>query len=145
MDNATKDRYNATERVTKESIHAVSFHKKSNNSNMKDGKQSKDKFIKSCKYCRKGHNTGQCPAKHVKCHKCSKVGHFDNVCRYSNNNQSQGQQVQNLQRKQTTTTKHQPGSKPSFSWSAPINFMSAEGHIGVADYGTVDDNFDDVV
>ena len=28
MDNATKDKYNATETVTKESIHAVSLHKK---------------------------------------------------------------------------------------------------------------------
>ena len=31
---------------TKESIHAVGLHKKSNNSNKKDVKQSKDKFIK---------------------------------------------------------------------------------------------------
>ena len=83
MDNATKDKYNATETVTKEFIHAVSLHKRSNNSNKKDGKQSKDKFIKSCKckYCGKGHDTGQCLAKHVKCLKCSKVGHFANVCR----------------------------------------------------------------
>ena len=51
MDNATKDKYNATETVTRESIHEVCLHKKSNNSNKKDGKQSKDKFIKSCKYC----------------------------------------------------------------------------------------------
>ena len=35
MDNATKDKYNATETVTKESIHAVSLHKKSNNSGKK--------------------------------------------------------------------------------------------------------------
>ena len=54
MDNATKDKYNATETVAKESMHAVSFHKKNNNSNKKDGKQSKDKFIKSYKYCGKG-------------------------------------------------------------------------------------------
>ena len=67
IDNATKDKHNATETVTKESIDAVSHHKESNNSNKKDGKWSKDKFIKSCKYCQKGHNTGQCPAKHVKC------------------------------------------------------------------------------
>ena len=76
MDNTTKDKYNATETVTKESIHAISLNKKCNNSNKKDGKQSKDKFIKSCKFCGKVHNTGQCPAKHVKCHKCSKVGHL---------------------------------------------------------------------
>ena len=56
---------------------------KSNNSNKKDGKQSKDKFIMSCKCCGKGHNTGQCPAMHIKCHKCSKVEHFVNVCRSS--------------------------------------------------------------
>ena len=47
MDNATKDKCNATETVTKESIHAESLHNKCNNSNKKDGKQSKDKFIKS--------------------------------------------------------------------------------------------------
>ena len=69
MDNAIRDKYNATETVTKESLHVVSLHKKSNNSNKIDGKQSKDKFIKSCKYCGKGHNTGQYPAKHVKWHK----------------------------------------------------------------------------
>ena len=62
----------------------------------------------------------------------------------SNNNLSQGQQVQKLQRKQTTTIKHQPGTKPSLSRSAPIHFMSAEGCIGIADYGTIDDNFDNV-
>ena len=45
MDNVTKDKYNATETVTKESIHAVSLHKKSNKSNKKDGKQSEEKFI----------------------------------------------------------------------------------------------------
>ena len=131
MDNATKDKYNATEIVTKESIHAVSLHKKGNNSDKKDGKQSKDKFIKSCKYCQKSHNTGQCPAKHVKCHKCSKIGHFANVCRSSNSNQSQGQQVQKLQRKQATTIKCQSGTKPSLPRSAPIHFMSAEGCFGV--------------
>ena len=38
MDNATKDKYNAIETVTKEFIHAVSIHKKINNSNKKDGK-----------------------------------------------------------------------------------------------------------
>ena len=70
MDNAAKDKYNTTESVTKESIHEVSLHRKSNNSDKKDGKQSKDKFFTSCK----SHNTGQCPAKHVKCHPCSKVG-----------------------------------------------------------------------
>ena len=46
MDNANKEEYNATEIVTKESIHAVSIHKKSNN---EDGKQRIDKVIKSCK------------------------------------------------------------------------------------------------
>ena len=141
MVNAIKDKYNTTKTVTKEFIHAVSLHEKSNK---KDGKQSKDKFIRSCQYCGKGHNTGQCPAKHVKCHKCSKVGHFANVCRSSSNNLSQGQQVQKLQRKQTTTIKHQPGSKPSLPRSASIHFISAEGCIGVADYGTIDDNFDNV-
>ena len=80
MDNSTKDKYNATETVTKESIHAVGLHMKNNNSNKRDGKQNKNKFIKSCKYCGKGHNTGQCPARHAKCHKCSKVGHFATVC-----------------------------------------------------------------
>ena len=142
MDNTTKDKYNATETVNKESIQALSLHKKSNNSNKKDGKQSKDKFTKSCKYCGKGHNTGQYPANHIKCHKCSNVGHFANVCRSSNNNLSQGQQVQML--KQTTTIKYQSGTKPSTPRSAPIPFMSAEGCIGVADYGTIDDNFDNV-
>ena len=88
MDKSAKDKYNATEIVIKESIHAVSLHKKSNKSDKEDGKHSKDKFIKSCKYCGKGHNTGQCLAKHVKCHKCSKVGHFANVCRSSKSNQS---------------------------------------------------------
>ena len=80
MDNTTKDKYNATETVAKESIHAISLHKKSNSGNKKDGKQSKDKFTKSCIYRGKGYNTGQCPAKHVKCHKSSKVGHFANAC-----------------------------------------------------------------
>ena len=87
----TKDKYNATETVTKESIHAVSK-TTSNTCNKKDAWQSKDKLIKSCKYCGKGHNTGQCPAKYVKCYKWSKVGHFANVCRSSNNNLHQGQQ-----------------------------------------------------
>ena len=140
MDNATKDIYNATETVTKESIHAVGLHKKSNNSDKKDGKQSKDKFIKSYKYCGKGNNTFQYLAKHVKCHRCSKVGHFSNVCRSSDNKQSQGHQAQKLQRKQTTTMKCQPGTKPSLPRSAPIPFMSTEGCISVADYGTIDDN-----
>ena len=67
MVNAAKDKYNATETVAKNSIHAIRLHKKSNNSNKNDGRQSNDKFIKSCKYCGKGHNTGQCPAEHVKC------------------------------------------------------------------------------
>ena len=93
MDNATRDKYNANDRATKEAIHAVGHHKKSNNSNEKDGKQSKDKFIKSFKYCGKGHNTGHCSVKHVKCHKCSKVGHFANGFKSSNNNQSHTQQV----------------------------------------------------
>ena len=66
MDNATKHKYIATETVTKESIHAVCLLKKRNYSHKKDGKQSKEKSIKSCKYCGKGHNTGRCPAKHVK-------------------------------------------------------------------------------
>ena len=144
MDNAIKDKYNVTETVTIESIHAVSFHKKSNNSNKNDGKQRKEKFIKSCKYCGKDHNKGQSPAKHVKCHKCSKIGHFANVCRSSDNNLHQDQQVQKLQRKQTTTIKHQPGTKPSLPRSAPIHFMSAEGFIGVADSGTTDANFHSV-
>ena len=39
MDNERKDRYNATKTVTKESIHALSILKKSNNSKKKDGKQ----------------------------------------------------------------------------------------------------------
>ena len=70
------------------------------------------------------------------------MGYFANVCRSSNNGPSQGQQVQKLQRKQTTTIKHQPGTKPSVPRSAPIHFISAEGCIGVVDYGTIDDNFD---
>ena len=45
IDNAAKDKYNATDIVTKEFIYAVSLHKKSNNIDKKDGKQSKDKFI----------------------------------------------------------------------------------------------------
>ena len=49
-----------------------------------------------------------------------------------------------LQRKQTTTIKYQPGTKPWLPRSAPIHFMSAEGCICVADYGTTDDNFDNV-
>ena len=74
----------------------------------------KDKIIKSCKCCGKGHNTGQCPAKHVECQMCSKVGHFANVCRSSNNNLSQDQKVQKLQRKQSTSisqvrSHHYPG------------------------------------
>ena len=93
MDNAIKDKHYATGTVTEESIHAVSLHKKSNPSGKKDDKQNKEKFIKSFQDCGKGHNTGQCPPKHVKCHKCSKVWHFANVCRSSNNDQSQGQQV----------------------------------------------------
>ena len=101
-------------------------------------------WLNHSKYCQKGHNTGQCPAKHVKCHNCSKVGHFAKVYRSSNSNQSQGQQVQKLQRKQTTSIKCQPGTKPSLPRSAPVHFMSAEGCIGVADYGTIDDNFDSV-
>ena len=52
--------------------------------------------------------------------------------------------MQKLQRKQTTTIKHQPGAKPSLPRSAPIHFISAEGCIGVADYGTINDNFDNV-
>ena len=144
MDNATKDKYNATETVTKESIHAVSLHRQSSNSDKKGGKQSKDKFIKSCKFCGKGHNTGQCQANHAKCHKCNKVGHFGNVCRSFKSNQSQGQQVQKVQRKQTTTIKHQPGNKPLLPRSAPIHFMSAEGCIVVANYGIIDVNLDNV-
>ena len=136
--------YNATETVTIESIHAVSPHKKSNNSNKIHGKQSKDKFIKSCKYCGKYHNTGQCPPKHAKCHKCSKVGHFANVCRSSNNNQHKGQQVQTLPRKQTTDIKHRLHTKPSLPRSASIHFMSTEGCVGVVDYDPIDDNFDNV-
>ena len=100
MGNAANDKYNATKTVTKESTHAVSFHWKSNDichmPKQEDGKQSKDKFIKSCKYCGKCHNTGQCPGMHVKCDKCSQVGHFANICRSSNNNPSQGQQAQKL-------------------------------------------------
>ena len=70
MENATKDNCNATETVIKESIEAESLLEKSNNSNKKDGKQSKNIFTKLCEYCGKGHNIGQCHAKHVKCHKC---------------------------------------------------------------------------
>ena len=51
IDNATKNMYIATETVTQESIHAVSFDKKSNNIIKKDCKQSKDKFFKLCEYC----------------------------------------------------------------------------------------------
>ena len=40
--------------------------------------------------------------------------------------------------------KCQPGTKPSLPSSVSIHFMSAEGCIGVADYGTIDDNFDNV-
>ena len=52
--------------------------------------------------------------------------------------------MQKLQSKQTTTIKDQLGTRPSLPRSAPIHFMSAEGCIGIADYGTIDDNFDSV-
>ena len=124
-------------------MHAVCLHKESNNSK-KDGTQIEDKSINSCKYWGKGHNTGHCQATHIKCHKCSKVGNFANVCRWSNNKLGQGQQVQKLQRKQTTTIKQQPSTKPSLPKSAPFHFLSAEGCIGVADYVTIDDSYDNV-
>ena len=52
--------------------------------------------------------------------------------------------MQKLQRMQTTTIKHQSGTKPCLPRSPPIHFMSAEGCICAADYGTIDDTFDDV-
>ena len=52
--------------------------------------------------------------------------------------------MQKLQRKQTTAIKHQPGTKPLLPRLAPIHFMSAEGCVGVANYGTIDDNCDNI-
>ena len=45
MDNATKDKYDATETVTKESMHAVSLHTKSNNSNKKGVNRVKTNYV----------------------------------------------------------------------------------------------------
>ena len=131
LENATKGAYNHNQTLTKEAIHAISHHKsKANNQN-----SSNNKFIKSCKFCGKSHQIKQCPAKDKTCNKCNKIGHFANKCRSSS-------QVPKLQRK--AVIKPRQGTRPALSRSEPIHFMSAQGPIGVTDFGTIDDNFDNV-
>ena len=37
--------------------------------------------MRSCKYCGKSHNKGNCPAYGKKCQKCGKENHFNAVCK----------------------------------------------------------------
>ena len=117
----------------------MSNHQNKINSN--NTKDNNDKFIKSCRNCGKGHKIKQCPAKDKPCNKCNKIGHFANKCR-SFPSVFQSLQVQRLQRK--SLTKPQQGSKPSLSRNEPIHLMTADSCIGVSDFGTIDDNFDNV-
>ena len=55
---------------------------------------------------------------------------------------SQGSQVQRLQRK--LQVKLGIGYRPALPRSEPIHFISAEGCTGVANFGMIDDNFDNV-
>ena len=120
-------------------IQAMSTHQSKVNSN--NTKDNNDKFIKSCRNCGKGHEIKQCPAKDKPCNKCNKIGHFANKCR-SSPSVCQGSQVQSLQRK--SLTKPHQGSKPALSRNEPIHLMTADGCGGVSDFGTIDDNFDNV-
>ena len=116
----------------------------SNHQNKTDSNNTKDnndKFIKSCRNCGKGHKIKQCLRKDKPCNKCNKIGHFANKCR-SSPRVFQGSQVQRLQRK--SFTKPHQGSKPAVSRNEPIHLMTADRCIGVSDFGTVDDNFDNV-
>ena len=87
------------------------------------------------------HKIKQCLAKDKPCNKCNKISHFANKCR-SSSSVFQGSQVQRLQRK--SFTKPHQGSKPALSWNEPIHLMTADGCIGVSDFGTIDDNFSNV-
>ena len=50
------------------------------NSNNSNGANSQSQQIRSCKYCGQTHPPRQCPAYRHVCKKCSKYGHFENVC-----------------------------------------------------------------
>ena len=45
-------------------------------------------FVKSCKYCRKSHNRGNCPAFGRKCQKYGRDNHFKLMCKSGNNRES---------------------------------------------------------
>ena len=48
----------------------------------KPRKPPKDEHSKTCEYCSYDfHPREKCPAKHAKCHKCHRIGHFRTVCR----------------------------------------------------------------
>ena len=51
-------------------------------------------------------------------------------------------QVQRLQRK--SLTKPHQGSKPALSRNEPIHLMTANSCVGISDFGTIDDNFDNI-
>ena len=55
-------------------IYGIKFSKKENRYSQAGKK------IKQCKYCRRTHIRGVCPAFHQTCNKCHKKGHFANVC-----------------------------------------------------------------
>ena len=117
----------------------MSNHQSKSNSN--STKDNNDKFIKSCSNHGKGHKIKQCPAKDKPCNTCNKICHFASKCR-SSPSVFQGSQVQRLHRK--SFTKPHQGSKPDLSRNVPILLMMADGCIGVYDFGTFDDNFDNV-
>ena len=112
-----------------------------NKINSNNTKDNNDKFIKSCRNCGKGHKIKQYPAKDKPCNKCKKIGHFANKCS-SFPSVFQGQQVQRLQRK--SFTKPHQGSKLALSRNEPIHLMTADSCTGVSDFGTINDNFDNV-
>ena len=137
--NATRGAFDQTKTLTTQDIHAISNHQNKINSN--NTKDNNGKFIKLCRNCGKGHKIKQCPAKDKPCNKCNIIGHCANKCR-SSPSILQGSQVQRLQRK--SFTKPHQGSKPVLSRNEPIHLMTADGCIGVSDFSTIDDNFDNI-
>ena len=71
------------------SVNQVSY--KSRNSDSHGGFRSKSTSQKSCGYCgNECHPRDRCPAKHATCDSCSKLGHYQAVCR-SKSKKSDGQ------------------------------------------------------
>ena len=137
--NATRGTFDQTKTLTAQDIHAMSNRKNKINSN--NTRDNNDTFIKSCRNCGKGQRIKKCPAKDKMCNKCHKIGHFANKCR-SSPSVFQGSQVQRLDRK--SFTKPHQGSKQALSRNEPIHLMTGDDYIRVSDFGTINDNFNNV-